>query len=522
MIRLFVSVLLVALVTSFTPAYAADYHFCDTGGNDSNDGSSGSPWLSWTKVLDTYESAVGGDNILFCRGGTIDVTNSRQVYNTSTSDTSRVTFDAYGTGDIPIINPADNTIPLYFGSLKTAGQGNDGGINIQNLNFKCATRDCAPRAIWLQNAVSWVTMDNITVDGFVSGIHTGKFGNSDGAKDITLQNSVVKNNHIQGFYGGSDNLLIYNNTFDNNGGDEDSLDHNIYIAETSSSGFTGRIIGNKLYRNSQKYQDVIDLGTDDFTVNPVVDEAVLGNTSGATGTVASITADEIVIHLPDRDLSTRFVVGETITVAGTKTSTSPTTAVNPLDASMSANIVAHGSWNRLIIRGNLLEQGWNDVTGAFATAQAFGIGIGPGYVGGDEYFNNLVIQDNQIFNSATGIALFSGINMEITLNQIRSSTRFANGILVDRSNDDGVVTDNVNVYNNFITMNVDPRIDAHKRAIQITDIDTASIRKNVMYVNNANGSNRCINTDASTDIGTDNVCYTFTDPLAIGTNTINP
>ena len=504
-----------------------DYYF-SSAGDDTDAGTEAEPWQTWGKFLDTFESANGGDNIYFKRGETHDVDEERQIYNTNVSDTSRLTIGAYGTGDDPIISPTGNFKPMYFGSLKT-GETRDGGVNIQNLNFKCSTRNLADRAIWLQNAFSYVTMDSITVDGFSTGLHTGKFGNTNGAEDIVLINSTIKNNNTQGFYGGSHRLILDNNTFDNNGNGADSLGHNVYLAETASTGanvgFSCQVTNNKFLRNSQRYEDVVDVGTDDWTTDPIIGETVTGSISGATGVIRELDTDQMTITLPDRDLSTRFIATDVITSDGSKVANNAVTASNPWDQSVSANLVVHGKFDGLVIRDNWLEQGWNDVTGAFASAQGFGIGVGPGYNGGlgSEYFNNTVIQGNTCIHQATPISVSGGIGIEISNNFVRTSTRFTKGIFVDNTGDpDSVVTNDVNIVYNTVLMEQDPQATtASKRGIELLDVVDGFIDHNRVFVHDDSGIIG-IRTESQVTVGDNNLTMEYTEQhMAVGTDSLD-
>ncbi|OJU16764.1 MAG: hypothetical protein BGN88_02070 [Clostridiales bacterium 43-6] len=158
---------------SFTASAANITYYVDSiSGNDSNNGTSvETPWKTLTKVNAT--TFVAGDSILFKRGcswtGTLYPKGSG-------NSTARITLDAYGTGNLPIINgngkvysssdPIDSA--LYFRSQSY--------WTIQNLE--------------ITNKASTV--------GDRQGIH---FDGSGHMTDITIQNVKIHDVSSNGNYG---------------------------------------------------------------------------------------------------------------------------------------------------------------------------------------------------------------------------------------------------------------------------------------------------------------------------------
>ena len=106
------SLLPAALLTAFfaADASATDYYVDNLNGDNNNSGLSGAPWQDLVKVNAVMFQP--GDNVYFKRDGTwtgtlypkSGTTPATITQGSGTSPTNRVTFDAYGTGDKPVIN----------------------------------------------------------------------------------------------------------------------------------------------------------------------------------------------------------------------------------------------------------------------------------------------------------------------------------------------------------------------------------------------------------------------------------
>jgi len=84
------------------PLYPADY-YVKTGGNDGADGlSDGNAWATIGKVVDEMATFNAGDTINFNRGDTFS--DARLNIKCNGSDPDYITFQAYGTGNRPIID----------------------------------------------------------------------------------------------------------------------------------------------------------------------------------------------------------------------------------------------------------------------------------------------------------------------------------------------------------------------------------------------------------------------------------
>ena len=95
--------LAIVLLLIYDPAWGATYYVDATGGSDTNAGiTSTSPWKTIYKVSASFFSP--GDSILLKRGETWRETLK---VTSSGSSTSPITFGAYGSGNIPVINGAN-------------------------------------------------------------------------------------------------------------------------------------------------------------------------------------------------------------------------------------------------------------------------------------------------------------------------------------------------------------------------------------------------------------------------------
>src|ERR1035437_955962 len=80
---------------------SATYYYISSSGNDTNNGlSSSTPWKTIAKVNSAFSNMKPGDRILFKRG---DVFTGQITLTQSGSATAKITFDAYGVGNTPVI-----------------------------------------------------------------------------------------------------------------------------------------------------------------------------------------------------------------------------------------------------------------------------------------------------------------------------------------------------------------------------------------------------------------------------------
>jgi hypothetical protein len=97
--KLFVALLTFLLVAFTAPVSATNYYVDATNGNDSNDGTS--PAAAWQTLSKVSGSSFNpGDSILLKRG---EIYRGQIIIPNSGTETTPITFSAYGTGDKPLI-----------------------------------------------------------------------------------------------------------------------------------------------------------------------------------------------------------------------------------------------------------------------------------------------------------------------------------------------------------------------------------------------------------------------------------
>lgn len=103
--NLILTVILSTIFLATSPAWAITYYIDDTGGNNSNNGTSeGTAWADYTKV--ESQACSAGDKFLFKRGGVWLTTTfgDFDFVTCSGNSSNSVVIDAYGTGTLPKIS----------------------------------------------------------------------------------------------------------------------------------------------------------------------------------------------------------------------------------------------------------------------------------------------------------------------------------------------------------------------------------------------------------------------------------
>lgn len=244
---------------------ATDYYYCDcqsgagnkcVAGKDSNIGNTKlSPRRTFANANGTFNNFFAGDSIQFCRGGAFTTNEKHTWINKYCTASNVCTVTAYDMPDqeSPQLAPPIITqkASLHLFSLEDRGNADhEEGYTFSNLDLRCTGCNSAGWGFYLYNDIDYVTISDISLDGFDIGVHlsSGQSPNvgSDGAQDfITLNNLSIKNSRKQGILGGADNLIISNSEFENNGGGN-VFDHNIYISRGSNI----TIKGNDIYRSA--------------------------------------------------------------------------------------------------------------------------------------------------------------------------------------------------------------------------------------------------------------------------------
>lgn len=189
-----ISAAVISLPATVSAATSGTVYYVDSAaGNDNNSGTStDSPWQSLAKVNTT--TFKPGDSIHFKRG--CSFTGCLYPKGSGASG-SPITFDAYGTGSLPVIN--GNTQSSSPGSKMPV----DAAVYISGLNYITISD------LEITNYAAGDT--NLTKLGYWQGIHlTGAYGYS----NITIQNCKIHN--IAGDTNSSENLaaiLIYSSSY---------------------------------------------------------------------------------------------------------------------------------------------------------------------------------------------------------------------------------------------------------------------------------------------------------------------
>src|SRR5690349_6542535 len=122
-----ISILLLVILLYATASYATTYHVATTG-NDTNDGSSGSPWKT---IKHSFSVVVAGDTVNI-HGGTYS-----EYLTSAPSGTSGnpITWQVASSADTVIIQPSSSdAIARFVAASYMVWQGSAG---LYNLIFDC-------------------------------------------------------------------------------------------------------------------------------------------------------------------------------------------------------------------------------------------------------------------------------------------------------------------------------------------------------------------------------------------------
>lgn len=204
--------------TTGTVYYACD---CQPGadpscaiGNDTNAGTSpDAPFRTYTKARGKFSGLPAGGTIAFCQGGFFNNDNPKWT-DTNCSAAKPCTIRDYVDprwtavipGQRPILKSGSGARGMDLSSAQT-------GIRVLNLKL---LGDGRQDGLALAGPGSGPSTDiavcNVEVDGYWNGIEFYQASPS-----LTVVGSRFVNNHQQGILGGSNDTIIEDNTFDNNG-----------------------------------------------------------------------------------------------------------------------------------------------------------------------------------------------------------------------------------------------------------------------------------------------------------------
>lgn len=210
-------------------------------GDDTRDGKSpDTAWRTAARVATAFGTLQAGDEVRFARGGSFNPF-SLYIYNRNSRAATPIVLDAYtppkGSASWPrpiLIVPADkNGLDFQDGG----DADHDEGYVVRNLDIRGSDSSSNGRTgIFLYNDVDHVLLDNLRITGFAIGVNCSESHPPNPGSDafnefITLRNSRIADNGVQGWLGGCGHVLIENNQFDNNGFAGPLLwrNHNIYM-----------------------------------------------------------------------------------------------------------------------------------------------------------------------------------------------------------------------------------------------------------------------------------------------------
>ena len=234
------------------PTFAATYYFADcqagaapacVAGSNGNAGTSpGAP----KQNLAGFKFPAGAGHVYrFARGGSFT-----DVYIDAPSG---ATFEAYSPSWCS--GACAESRPILKARAKADGRGDDvlrfwfkRGITVRGLELR-GHGGGEGYGVMSQGS-SDITIDDLEISDFVIGIHVAYGYNGTVSEGVTIRNSTIRNNKAQGFLGGAKGLMLENNRFDSNGGDNGTRDHNIYLSSGPNEvpGITVR--GNTLTNNT--------------------------------------------------------------------------------------------------------------------------------------------------------------------------------------------------------------------------------------------------------------------------------
>jgi len=230
------------------------YYVCDTG-DDNNDGKSeATPFRTYEKGLSQFNQLLGGESVLFCRGGEFVSEVKKSLFNQNCSASAVCTIGAYGEiaeglDNRPILLITNATAAINF--FEGGSPDVDGGYFVKDLILM--SDETTLFGVHLTNDVDDVTLDNLHIQGFDIGVYSSGAGlttdpNINRINDnLKLINSTIIDNPGQGWLGACKNCLIENNHFTNNGFGKAVFNHNIYISGKTTN---LTIRGNTLYKSA--------------------------------------------------------------------------------------------------------------------------------------------------------------------------------------------------------------------------------------------------------------------------------
>lgn len=208
-------------------------------GVNSNPGTQAQPKRDLNGV-NLYTMAAG-TRLLHARGGVWTFGNGFELENMNTSAAAPMTFDAYGTGPLPVLQIASgNMFHLGGGSENTS---NDGGYTFRNLKFD--GMGTAAWGFWFAHTVRDVIIEDSEITGFAIGLNSND-SPTHGVTGITMRRNNIHHNRSMGLLGHYNNFLFEDNLVEANNFAGSGFDHGTYIG----GGNNITVRNNRYLRNS--------------------------------------------------------------------------------------------------------------------------------------------------------------------------------------------------------------------------------------------------------------------------------
>lgn len=221
---------------------------CQTGaasgcvaGDNSNAGTEAAPKRDFSGM--DLSSLSPGTTLLFRRGGAWNIARVT-IENNHTSLEKPLTFDAYGTGPVPVFRSSKGPAFQLGGGWGNATR--DGGYIFRNLKLDGLGGTTDDHwGFWMVQNLRDVVIDNVEITGFAIGIHASD-GKPHGISGLKIINSSISRNRSMGFLGKISDSLFESNVFEANNFSGSGRDHAIYL----SGGNNNVVRANRLLRNS--------------------------------------------------------------------------------------------------------------------------------------------------------------------------------------------------------------------------------------------------------------------------------
>ena len=255
------------LMVSTRALHAADSHFCDcrtgaqadcvAGSDQTGDGSALRPWQSLSLAQKRFRSMGPGDTIRLCEGGSFRADNlSSDWDNPRCQADLRCRIEAYSVSETPSENAPSPIVRRKTGTMFNFEERRGPptrGVDIFRVDFICDDCTGPNQGIRVARGAGDMTFDQITLDGFAVNFYVRHTGAAQ--SNVTLKNSRILNGQRQGVLGGSPNMQILDNYFENNGGLKHIYDHSIYLSgDRKETGpeipYNIVIRGNEIYKTS--------------------------------------------------------------------------------------------------------------------------------------------------------------------------------------------------------------------------------------------------------------------------------